>query len=145
MLIMLLTVEPRCTNVPFFFIRFVPIQIYFCADSSRVSLQYKSCLSAISLSFLWWFVNYSLKHDWPVDWITGSIDHWARKKESQWPLKPKCDLNDWRAEQPQQAEVLNQCRLKMHPSGSGWRHPSILLLSLYVCCGYKLRADKINP
>lgn len=52
------------------------------------------CLWAISLSFLSRFVNYSFKHDWPGDWITGLIDQWARKKECQWPLKPKCDLND---------------------------------------------------
>lgn len=46
-------------------------------------------LSAISRSLLWCFVNYSFRHDWPADWITGSIDQRARKKESQWPLKPK--------------------------------------------------------
>lgn len=126
MLIVLLAVEQLCTNIPYRSKHFILIQVHF--PSSQCS----SCLSAISLSFLWWFVNYSFKHDWPVDWITGSIDHWARKKEFQWPLKPKCNLNDWRAEQPQQAEVLNWCRLKMHQSGSVSRHPSFLLF-LHIC------------
>lgn len=55
----------------------------FRTDSTHVFLQYQRCSWAISLSFPRWLVNYSSKHDWPVDWITRSIDHWARKKDSR--------------------------------------------------------------
>lgn len=114
------------------FVSYILIQFYFgqIPFRSPCSIRAVSCLWAISLSFLWWFVNYSFKHGWPEDWITGLIDHWARKMEFQWPLKPKCDLNDSRAEQPQQANMLNHCRLKMHHSEFGSQHPSFLLLSL---------------
>lgn len=83
--------------------------------------------SAISPGFLWWFVNNSFKHDWPVDWIAGSIDHCARKKEFQRPLKPKCDLNDWGVEQPGQSEEL-----QMHQPGCGW-----WWMRICICRGYK--------
>lgn len=76
---------------------------------SPCSLRAAPCLWAVSQCFLWCLVNYSVKHDWPGDWITRLIDQWARKKGSKRPLKPKCDLNDKRAEQPGQADTLSLC------------------------------------
>lgn len=50
-----------------------------------------------------WIIHF--KHDWLADWITGQIDRWARKKQSQWPLKSKCDVNDCRGETTLNAAV----------------------------------------
>lgn len=88
--------------------------------------------SAISLGFLRWLVNNSFKHDWPADWIAGSIDHWARKKEFQRPLKPKCDLNDWGAEQPQESEGPHRWGLQMHQSARGWWWISLCVNLLWI-------------
>lgn len=77
-------------------------------------------------------------------WIIhlNMIDRWiglqdrliigARKKEFQRPLKPKCDLNDWGAEQSRQSEELHRCGLQMHQSACGQWWISLCVNLLWV-------------